>query len=99
MTVKYFVDTNVVLYTIGQDKRKVEIARKIISAKPIISAQVVNESVNVCLRKFNFNKEQAYVFADNVMRRTTVAQLMKRLFVRVPTLPFNINYPIGTPLS
>lgn len=72
MTAKYFSDTNIVLYTIGQDKRKAEIARNIIATEPIVSAQVINECVNVCLRKFGFTKERAYTFADSIMRRTDV---------------------------
>jgi len=43
MTAKSFVDTNVVLYTIGKDARKADIARKLVGAQPAISTQVVNE--------------------------------------------------------
>lgn len=72
MTAKCFADTNIVLYTIGQDTRKAGIARSIVSARPMVSAQVINESVNVCLRKLDFDREKAYAFADNVMQRTDV---------------------------
>ncbi len=75
MTAKCFVDTNIVLYTIGEDKHKTEIARSIIQTQPIISAQVVNESISVCLRKLSFSREKAYAFADNIMRRTIVKNL------------------------
>lgn len=72
MTVKCFVDTNIALYTIGQDKHKTEVARGLVAIMPFVSAQVINECVSVCLRKFGFSREQAYAFADNVMRRTHV---------------------------
>jgi len=72
MTAKSFADTNVILYTIGQDKRKTEIARNLIADDLVVSTQVINECVSVCLRKFGFTKEQAYTFADIVMRRTDV---------------------------
>jgi predicted nucleic acid-binding protein len=72
MIVKSFVDTNVVLYTIGQDKRKAEVARNIIVTEVVVSTQVINECVNVCLRKLGFSKEKSYTFADNIMRRTNV---------------------------
>ena len=75
MTAKSFLDTNIVLYTIGQDKLKTEVARSLVSAVPFVSAQVINECVNVCLRKFSFGKVRAYAFADNVMRRTNVLPL------------------------
>jgi len=72
MTVKYFIDTNIALYTIGQDNHKTEIARGLVASMPFVSAQVINECVSVCLRKFAFSREQAYAFADTVMRRTNV---------------------------
>lgn len=72
MTAKCFSDTNIVLYTIGQDSRKAGIARGIVATRPLVSAQVVNEAVNVCLRKFRFDREKAYAFADNIMRRADV---------------------------
>lgn len=68
MTVKVFSDTNIVLYTIGQDARKAKIARELVSLCPLVSAQVINESISVCLRKFGFTKERAYAFADSIMR-------------------------------
>lgn len=36
------------------------------------SAQVINEATNVCLRKLNFTREQAYAFANEIMCRTDV---------------------------
>ena len=72
MTVKVFLDTNIVLYAIGQDAHKKAVARQLIAASPMVSAQVINESVNVCLKKFKFDKKQAYAFADAVMNRVNV---------------------------
>ncbi len=72
MTDRCFIDTNIALYTIGQDKHKTDVARALVGKMPFISAQVINECVSVCLRKFGFSREQAYAFADNVMRRTNV---------------------------
>jgi len=40
MTKKSFVDSNVVLYTIGKDARKAEIARRLVEARPTVSPQV-----------------------------------------------------------
>ena len=38
----------------------------------MVSAQVINESVNVCLKKLKFDKVQAYAFADIVMNKVNV---------------------------
>lgn len=72
MTGQVFVDTNLVLYTLGQDAHKQAIARQLLAQQPVVSAQVINEAINVCLRRFNFSREQAYAFADAVMRRSEV---------------------------
>ncbi len=72
MTAQVFADTNIVLYSIGLDVKKATIARNILAAYPKVSTQVINESTNVCLRKLGFNREQAYAFAEEVMRRTEV---------------------------
>lgn len=72
MTAKVFADTNIVLYTIGQDAHKASIARSIIAAHPKVSTQVINEATSICLRKLNFTREQSYAFAEEIMRRTEV---------------------------
>jgi predicted nucleic acid-binding protein len=72
MTAKFFADTNVVLYTIGLDKRKTDIARNLIKTEIAVSTQVINECMSVCLRKFGFTKEKSYYFTDNIMRRSDV---------------------------
>ncbi len=75
MTAKCFVDTNVVLYTIGKDARKAEIARELVGGHPAISTQVVNESISVCLRKLSFTREKAYAFGRTLMDQTDVLPL------------------------
>ena len=75
MTAKSFVDTNVVLYTIGKDARKAAIAREFVGAQPAISIQVVNESISVCLRKLSFTRENAYAFGRTLMDQTEVLSL------------------------
>ncbi len=72
MTEKYFADTNIILYTIGEDLRKSDIARDILKSYPTISAQVVNESISVCLKKLGFKREKSYAFADSIMHHTEV---------------------------
>jgi predicted nucleic acid-binding protein len=86
MTAKSFADSNVVLYTIGKDVRKAGIARRLVSEQPVISTQVVNECVSVCLRKLSFTREQAYAFARELMDRTEVLPLDESTIDRAATL-------------
>lgn len=72
MTARIFLDTNIALYTMGQDTSKRLIARELVAKLPFVSAQVVNGCVNVCLRKLNFSRERAYAFADLLMQKANV---------------------------
>ncbi len=56
---KIFLDTNVLLYAFGKEKAKKNVAKKIIFLQPLISSQVVNEVLNVLLRKFGFTVAEA----------------------------------------
>jgi predicted nucleic acid-binding protein len=66
------LDTNVLIYAFGKqdDDRKV-IAKEIITKCNIISLQVVNETVYVLLKKFNFTLPEV----------ETIVQFMKQKFV------------------
>lgn len=46
-----FADTNVIVYAVGKESTKQAIARQIVADGVTVSAQVVNETVNVLLRK------------------------------------------------
>ena len=51
MSDKIFVDSNVLLYLLGDDLRKNLIARRILYASPVISTQVIAENLNIIFRK------------------------------------------------
>jgi predicted nucleic acid-binding protein len=86
MTEKSFVDSNVVLYTIGKNVRKAEIARGLVAERPTLSTQVVNECVSVCLRKLAFTREEAYAFAHTLMDRSVVLPVDEATVDRAGTL-------------
>lgn len=73
MTVPVFVDTNVVVYALGRDSDKRDRARQILEQVPMISAQVVNETISVLLGKQKFNAEEAYEVGEALMK---VCQVM-----------------------
>jgi len=55
MTDKPTLDTNILIYAFGkQDDIRKQIAKEIIAKCNIISIQVVNETIYVLLKKFNF---------------------------------------------
>ena len=55
---KYFVDSNVVLYALGNDLPKKFIAATLLAARPKVSTQVLAETTHVARRKMGFSVEQ-----------------------------------------
>ena len=55
MANKFFVDSNVLLYTIANDETKALRAYDIIDQGPFISVQVLNEFTNVARKKYKLN--------------------------------------------
>jgi len=51
MSVKPFLDTNVIVYAFSSDDRRTEKAEALLQAGGVISVQVLNEFVSVCRRK------------------------------------------------
>jgi predicted nucleic acid-binding protein len=48
-----FLDTNIIIYSLGQDIEKRTKSIELISCRPFISAQVLNETANTLIRKFS----------------------------------------------
>lgn len=67
MNTDFFVDSNIVLYALDNATFKNAIAINLIKKRPVISTQVVLESVNICLKKFKFSKETAYQHGQNLL--------------------------------
>lgn len=51
MPAKVFIDTNIVIYALGQTSTKTALAAPLFAAHPTISTQVLSETANVALRK------------------------------------------------
>ncbi len=52
MESKFFIDSNVLLYTLGHDAKKLGKAKDLVNQRPVISVQTLNEFANVCRKKF-----------------------------------------------
>ena len=55
---KFFVDSNVVLYALGNDLPKKFIAATLLAARATVSTQVLAETTHVARRKMGFSVEQ-----------------------------------------
>ena len=68
-----FLDTNVLGYLLDSGKKE-KIARRLASAQPHISVQVLNEFVAVC-KKCRKDRETAYQLADAISNASTVHEI------------------------
>lgn len=62
-----FADTNIVIYAEGADVRKAQRAMAILEPGPVISSQVVTETINVLTRKYSFALAEAHDVASSLL--------------------------------
>jgi predicted nucleic acid-binding protein len=67
MTVRVFADTNLFIYAESQDQHKSACALTIIENSPVISTQVINETVSVLIRKHGFLISEAHEIAESLL--------------------------------
>ena len=63
MTAKSFADTNIVVYAEGSDISKAQRATAILESSPVISSQVVVETISALTRKYGFTLTEAHEVA------------------------------------
>ncbi|MCE6989761.1 PIN domain-containing protein [Dyadobacter sp. CY323] len=67
MSDKFFIDRNIALYLLDfNDSRKKEIASALLEQVPFISAQVIFECLNVCLKKYKMERSRAVAFVTEL---------------------------------
>jgi predicted nucleic acid-binding protein len=67
MSALEFADTNIVVYAVGQDSDKRTKARQILAEDVTVSSQVINETVNVLIRKQGVNIVVAHEVAESLL--------------------------------
>lgn len=63
MTARAFADTNILIYAQGSDAPRAQRAIEIIERLPVISTQVINETISVLTRKYGFRLIEAHEVA------------------------------------
>ncbi len=65
---RVFADSNIFLYLLDKDLPKKQIAAQILANQPFISPQVVFENLNVAVKKFGLNRQQAVEHAQMLLQ-------------------------------
>lgn len=64
---RVFADTNVIIYAESADGAKTERSLAIIESKPVISVQVINETISVLTKKHGFTLAEAHEVAESLL--------------------------------
>jgi predicted nucleic acid-binding protein len=82
MSDRIFVDTNVLVYSIANDRQKRTIAERVLLDNEIVvSPQVINEFVSVTLRKRILPKEQVISYATKFMEVFEVTAMTQQTII------------------
>ena len=76
MTALAFLDSNVLLYAVGDDNARRAVAESLIAQKPVVSAQVLAETAAVLRRKF-------------LLDRTAIERILIAVLARVHCEPLS----------
>ena len=87
-----FIDSNVILYLYSDNDQRKELVKSLLIADYIISTQVVNENVNVCLRKLKLPKEEAYEHGNNLMNIFKIANIYTTTIVTAFSLSLKYGF-------
>jgi predicted nucleic acid-binding protein len=92
MTDKRFIDTNVVIYALGQKSPKKSKALALIKTNPVISTQVLSEMAHTMSRKFHLPYTRISLVVDILSTRCEVALIDKGTLRRAIELCLKYSY-------
>ncbi|MGE5341987.1 MAG: PIN domain-containing protein [Candidatus Omnitrophota bacterium] len=79
---RVFLDSNIVIYSLGADKFKKEIAVDLLKKSPCISIQVVNEVVNISIKKLKMPNFDAYDIGRMLMNNCKTIPLTENIVLK-----------------
>src|ERR1700739_4754533 len=74
---RVFMHSNIAIYSLDPASKKGQTAIALLRARPIISTQVVMETVNVLIRKLQFDRSDAIEFGKFLMHNSKIATITK----------------------
>ena len=72
MNDKVFLDTNILLYLLSDDKHKKDMAKQLFKNDHNISIQVLNEFSNVSLKRFKLSTQKTKSIIENISENSNI---------------------------
>jgi predicted nucleic acid-binding protein len=79
---RIFLDSNVVIYSLGMDQVKKRISVDLLKQHPFISVQVVNEVVNVSIKRLKMPNSEAYEIGRTLINNCKIVSLNGRTVLK-----------------
>ena len=79
---KFFLDSNIVLYLFDIEPIKKSVAINLIRQKPVISTQVIIETLNISIRKLKLSKELSFKNAEYLMTVCNLILIEKDILIK-----------------
>lgn len=92
MSDKHFIDTNVLIYTVGDIIIKKYQAIQLLKTNAIISTQVINESINVMYRKLKYDYASIRDILTEILRRVELCLITEQTILVALTLAEKYRY-------
>ena len=89
---KIFIDSNVFLYSLSNDSSKKSLALSYLKKSYITSIQVVNENINVCLKKLKLPKDISFQHGQNILQSCDVKLITKSSIELACKISLEYNY-------
>ncbi len=70
-----FLDSNILLYAIGNDKYKKSLSIELIKKTPVIMVQVLNEISNIMIRKLKLSYQDIHRIIDFIIRKCIIKSI------------------------
>jgi predicted nucleic acid-binding protein len=75
---KIFIDSNILLNLFSADLMRKKFAYSLANKSHLISTQVVNENVNICLKKFKLSKLEGFTHGKYLMANYYLVQITRQ---------------------
>ena len=92
MSDKHFIDTNVLIYTVGDIIIKKHQAIQLLKINAIISTQVINESINVMYRKLKYDYASIRDILIEILQRVELCLITEQTILIALTLAEKYRY-------
>ena len=70
-----FLDSNILLYAIGNDNYKKSLSIELIKKTPVITVQVLNEISNIMIRKLKLSYQDIHRIIDFIIRKCIIKSI------------------------